>query len=368
MNQKTKFHALFLSGRESNYPRNDIIISALKKQAKLDVVSPKKKEISRGNYFQIFFQSLKGIIISFPKIIFNRYSIIFVGFFGQFIIIPISFISKTKIIFDFFLSAYDTMVNDRKVIKKNSLLSKLLFKLDLKSCNSADIILVDTDQNLRFYSSIFKVPTKKFRVLFVGCNEELFFPRQAEIDNNLVLYYSSYMPLHGVDVIIRSAKLLADTPIHFKIIGEGMEFGRSLKLVRELEINNISFLPPIPLSDLPNEISKAAICLGGHFGDTEKARRVIAGKTYQLLAMEKATIVGDNKANRELLIHGKDTIFCEMNNPESLAAAIRLLHVNKTLRDNIAKEGYKTFINKASKKVLQESIEAICEEFTHPSL
>lgn len=353
-NQK---NVLFISGRETNYPRNALFINSLQNYFHVDIIGPKQKEISRGNYARIILNSIKGILYTIPKIIFRKYAYILIGFFGQFLVFPISLMTKIPISLDFFVPAYDTLVNDRKKIKKNTFLAKLLFKLDYLSCCSADNIFVDTKTNLDYYTKLMGIRPQKMKVIYVGCNDELFFPKNTHIDNDLVLYYCSYLPLHGVDIVIKAAKILDQrTSIHFKIIGEGMEYQKIRNLAYSLNLTNVNFMPPMPLEVLPDEIAKAAICLGGHFGNTQKAKRVIAGKTYQLLAMAKPTIVGDNKANHELLTHGKDAFFCKMNDHIALANSICYLHEHRIFRENLGIGGYKTFIKKASNKVLEKQI------------
>jgi len=350
-------NVLFISGRETNYPRNDLFINSLQIYFQVDIIGPKNKEISRGSYAKIFFNSLKGILFSIPKIIKRNYAFIFIGFIGQFLVLPISLISKTPIFFDFFLSIYDTLVNDRRKLKSNTLLAKILFKLDYLSCSKAENIFVDTQANLNYYASLLEIRPQKMKVVYVGCNEEIFFPKNTDVDHDLILYYCSYLPLHGVDIVIKAAKILDKrSDIHFKIIGKGMEYQNVRDLAYNLNLKNVDFVPPIPLERLPNEIAKAAICLGGHFGNTHKARRVIAGKTFQLLAMAKATIVGDNTANHELLTPGKDAFFCKMNDPLALADSILYLHKHISLRKNLGLEGYKTFRNEASQKALEKQI------------
>lgn len=349
---------LFLSGREANYPRNQLIINSLKSFSKTEVISSQRKDISSGSYTRIILQSAKCIFVSILKLLFNTYQLIFIGFFGQLIVLPISIMTKTPLVLDFFVSAYDTLVFDRQKIRKTSIIAKLLYKMEKLGCKRAALIYVDTQSHRDYFCDLFFIPKEKIEVLPVGCDEDIFQPIDVIENLNLVLYYSTYMPLHGVDIVIQAAKLLENiSPIQFKLIGRGMGLNRSMELARHLNVQNVTFSPPVRLLQLPKEIATATICLGGHFGDTAKARRVIAGKTYQILAMKKPVIVSDCEANRELLIHTKDAWFCGLSDPKSLAEGIKTLHENHALRNQIAENGYKTFKSKASFKELGRKFE-----------
>ncbi len=85
----------------------------------------------------------------------------------------------------------------------------------------------------------------------------------------------------------RPSRLQDQADIEFRLIGQGPEYHRVRALADQLKLDNVQFLPPIPLEDLADEISQADICLGGHFGPSQKAGRVIPGKIYQILAMAR---------------------------------------------------------------------------------
>jgi glycosyltransferase involved in cell wall biosynthesis len=66
---------------------------------------------------------------------------------------------------------------------------------------------------------------------------------------------------------------------------------------------------------------------------------VIAGKTFQFLAMAKPTIVGDSPANRELFVHGDDVFMCKMADARALASAILEIKRDASLGAQLAQRG-----------------------------
>ncbi len=329
----------------------------------MDVLGSEKLNVSKGGMKSIFSESIKLILRAIPKIRKEKYDFLFVGFFGQLLILPISFFSNSRIVFDVFISTYDTLINDREIFSRHSLMAKVAYFLDKHSCQRADLIFIDTQAHANFFHDLFGISLDKMHSVFVGCDEDIFFPRDMDVDVNKILYYCSYSPLHGVETVVRAAGLIQNSiPIRLKLIGEGSELPRVKKLVNEQGIRNVDFSPSIPLEKLPLEIASASICLGGHFGESKKSRNVIPGKTYQMLAMKKPLVVGDNLANKELLTHNYDAYFCEMNNPSALAAAIETLYHNPQLRDTLSDQGYLTYMSKASQKVLKNRVVKIISD------
>lgn len=341
---------LFVCGREISYPRNQILLNTLKYFGDVEVATPSFKTNS------IITRSIFALVKSTYKLMTNRYDLIFIGFFGHLLTIPLFLISRTPILFDAFVSAYNTLISDRKINKTDSLIASIAFWLDQKSCQVSSHVLLDSKAHINYFSTTFQIPQAKFDLIPVSCDENIFFPLPERPHDSLtqVLFYGTFLPLHGIDTIIYSAKQLEGEPILFHIIGDGIEYKNIRSLAEKMKIRNIEFLPPIPLTSLPYEISKSDICLGGHFGKSEKAKIVIAGKTYQYIAMGKATIVGDNPANHELLTHQYDSWFCQMNDPRALTDAIYTLSVSPTIRDNLGTNARDTYLKKASSIVLQE--------------
>jgi len=352
-------HILYIVGRELNYTRNDVLLRAFCRLGNVDVIGDNKPGSLLLRNVRVFFRALPYIFDSK-----NKYDLVFVGFYGHLLMLPIGLISQAPILFDAFVSTYDTLTNDRGYFSSHSLPGLLAFYLDKYACNLADTILLDTVSHVEYFCNTFSIPNQKIKSLPVGCNDDIFFPRPKNKSNSIltVLYYSTYLPLHGVDVVIKAAKLLQNEHgLRFRLIGTGQEYKRVYNLAVKLNLKNIDFIPIIPISKLAEEISSADICLGGHFGVSDKSKRVIPGKIYQILAMQRPLIATDTPANLELLKDGETAILCSPNDPEGLASAILKLKSDPQLRVKISITGRNLYLNNCSENIITIRLKKIIE-------
>jgi glycosyltransferase involved in cell wall biosynthesis len=349
---------LFLSGRELAYGRNALILKLLADRYPVDRIG---KASGRASILQ---ESIKGALQALPLIRTGKYQLIVVGFFGHFQMLPIGVFARPAVLFDAFISAYDTLCFDRQVFAPRSLPGRMAHWLDRSACQLSNRILLDTQAHVKYFVQEFGIPQEKFDVLFVGCDDEVFFPRSIQPDPETVLFYGSFLPLHGIKTILEAARLvhMAEPRVKFEMIGADP---------KALQVNQediagmegaLTVEPPVPFDQLPGRIAAAAVCLGGHFGGSDKAARVIASKTFQCLAMGRPVIVGDNQANRELLSHAKDTWMCRPNDPRALADAILLLIHDPDLRQRLGDCGRQTYLAKASNPILQAHLFQIVEQ------
>jgi glycosyltransferase involved in cell wall biosynthesis len=346
---------LYLIGREASYPRNDVILRAFRKFSDVEV-------IAGGDSGSLIWRSVRVFLRALPRLLARRYDLIFVGFYGHLIVIPVSWLAGAPVLFDAFVSNYDTLCFDRQLYSPNSFVGRLAFLLDTTACRTADRVLLDTQAHLEYFARTFNVPSAKMLALPVGCNEDLFYPKSTEEADGItkVLYYSTYLPLHGVDIVLKAADLLRDEKLLcFKIIGSGQEYPAIRRLAADLGLDNVIFESYLPIEQLPNEIARADICLGGHFGASAKAGRVIPGKIYQILAMARPLVAADTPANSALLSHGTTALLCPSEDAEGLAAAILEYHRNPELRGQIAENGRARFLEVASEAVIADRLSEI---------
>ncbi len=346
---------LFLAGRELSYPRNDVLLRAFERLGTVDVIGNNQVQSPLIGTARIFIPSVLHLVRQ------NPYDLIFVGFFGHLLMLPLGILSHTPILFDPFVSVYDTLCFDRRIFRERSLLGRVSFWLDRTACRLATRVLLDTQLHANYFAETFKISANKLSVLPVGCNEDIFSPRQTSpSEYTRVIYYSSYQPLHGVDTVAQAAALLASEPrIRFRFIGDGQEFKRVTRLAETLRLENTVFVLRVSLADLPAEIAAADICLGGHFGNSDKAKRVIPGKIYQILAMARPLVASDSPANRQLLTDGENALLCPPMDPENLASAIMRLHLDRKLRESIARGGRDLYSKHCSESIITGRLEQI---------
>ena len=354
---------------EQNYPRNRIIINGLEKN-NVEVVEChvplwELTEDKGGKFskdlsllklcFQMLWSYLR-LIIKYLRV--GDYDVMIVGYIGQFDMILawiLTKIGRKPLIFNPLVSLSDTLVSDRKLIKKASLFSKLLFLIDRSSLILADLILLDTNEHINYFCSEFNLPRKKLNRVFAGADERYFFSQRKtnKADGSfVVLFFGKFTPLHGIEYIVKAAKLLEQyEDISFEIIGKGQLTKEIAKLVDELQIGNIKFIPWVRYQTLPDYIERADVCLG-IFGNSGKAMQVIPNKAFQALAMAKPLITGDSAAAREILADKENAILCKMGDAEAIAQSILLLREDAGLKKKISENGHKLFRERLSVQAL----------------
>lgn len=346
---------IFICGENKEYPRNIQALDALNKIFDVtEIISDKSSYLFR----------IPEVIFRFLWISMGKdYDLIYAGFLGQPIVIFARLFFRGKVFLDAFVSVYDVLCLDRKDFKPHSLVGRIAFWLDKVSFVLADKIITDTKASADFFSNLFQINRDKFYTVYTGLDEGIFYPRdiKSREDKFVVFFHGTFWPIHGIEYILKAAKLLEDRKdLLFILLGGGRKKREILALAKSLGLKNVEFVKWSSYADLAESIAGADICLGGHFSNTDKAKRVISGKTFMYLAMGKATIVGENAATRELFTHGKEVYMCPMADENSLAKGILELKENKNVRENLSRGGLKFFKNKCSlEKRAQELVEII---------
>jgi len=322
-------------------------------------------------------ENVKGIfslLIAYPKLFFKHikmdYDVMIVPWRGVMTIPLAKLISKGPIVYFAFISIYDTLVNDRKLIKPKSLKAKFLHFVDKKACKIADIIILDSFGEIDYFVDEFDIERSKFRRLFLGADETKFPPQKPKKTNEkfIFLYFGKFIPLHGVDVIIKAAKILANySDIVFKLCGEGQTKPEMEKLVQKNRLKNVEFLGFVTQEKLLENIKKSDAC-AGIYSQGNKAMKVITNKIFQVLASHRTLITMDSNGIKEIQVaNQKNCILIPPNNPQALADAILFLKNNPAKREEMASEGHRLFLDNYSMRNLGKTLLNILKEVNQRS-
>jgi glycosyltransferase involved in cell wall biosynthesis len=292
-----------------------------------------------------------------------RPDVLLVGYSGHFDVFPAWCLARLRgvpLVFDAFLSLYDSLVLDRGAVAGGGPRARLLAAVDRHACRLADRVLLDTRAHARFFCDAFGLPAEKFWALPIGADDALFRPAPAAPRNGrpgTVLHFGRYIPLHGLETVVRAARRLEEEgfPARFVLIGDGEERRRIEALARSLGATSIRFEDAQPPEALAESVRGADLCLG-IFGVTGKAARVVPNKVYEALAAGKPVITGDSPAAREILNDGVDCLLCERGDPGALADAIRRLLSDADLARRLGENGRRAFETRAAPAVIGRTL------------
>jgi glycosyltransferase involved in cell wall biosynthesis len=269
-----------------------------------------------------------------------------------------------KIIFDEFINLHDWLVNEHKKISEDSYVTKLIDKYMRWVVRKSDLLLEDTDAHAKLAIQNYNIPSSKITTIPVGADEAVFSPREVKNQQFEVLFYGSMLPLHGVDIVFGAIKLLVKLNkikgMNFTFIGGGQKMKAKLDdLGKNTGINEqISYIEWVELKRLPEQIAKCSVGLGGPFGNTSQAKKVVTGKTYQFLAMAKPVAIGriENIQKQYGFKDRKNCLLIEQGSVEELAGALAWAFKHKDKLHNIGSQGHVLYKEKFSSEVISKEL------------
>lgn len=273
----------------------------------------------------------------------NHPDIYVLGFRGHELFWPIRLLSQGRpIVFDALMSPSDAMLGENKLGFIGRILAPLFHHLERHILRRADLVLTDTSLHAAFLARTFGIDVNKIIHVPVGAVEDAGpAPTSVNEDETFkVLFYGSFLKLHGIDTILLAAAKLKDFPIRFDFIGgRGKTVRKFHSRCRELGLTQVTHRVWVPLNDLlQTEIPTTDLCLGGPFGGTPQAQRVVTGKTTQALALGKATVIGNISAEQGF-IDKSNCLLVEQLDPASLAGAIRWAYEHREALPDIGQQG-----------------------------
>lgn len=180
-------------------------------------------------------------------------------------------------------------------------------------------------------------------------------------DRFKVVYAGAHGPANGLEVVIDSSCLLFEKSanLQFFLIGDGSEKKKLIRKAQEKNIGNITFLDPVPKSQVPSILKQSNLlmfCLR-HLGIYKYG--ISLNKMYDYFASGKPVIMSGDNINNIIQEAGAG-ITVEPENPEALAKGIvKIQKMSREERQKLGANG-RAYVEKYhSTRVLGDILEKI---------
>ncbi len=307
---------------------------------------PNRKSYERlFNYLSFCFSSsLRGSFVRGPEVVIGTTPPLFVGLAGRWIagLRHTPFVLEVRDIWPDSIVA-SGMGNERSVgIRLMKRLAGYLYR-------HASHITVVTHAFQSELASKYGVPPHKMSVVPNGVDVNLFSPHldgaaaKARVglgDKFVVSYMGTLGLAQGLETVVRAAERLARIlpDVVFVFVGEGADKGRLVKLVRELELTNVLFVPQQLRRSMPEWIRAADVCLVV-LRRAEIFRTVLPSKMLEFMACGRPVVLAVDGVARELIEEAGAGLFVEPGDSAALADAIASLRRDPGLRARLGERG-----------------------------
>jgi glycosyltransferase involved in cell wall biosynthesis len=349
-------HFTFFGAYDPSYPRNAVLRKGLAGNGAGIAecrVWPRKKFWARYPLLAVRFR--------------RRTDILFVPEFCQKDVPAAKFLARLwgkKVVFDPLVTRFETKIVDWGWRPPTSPAARWNRRIDKAAFRRADLVLADTSAHRDYYCAEYGLDRAKVEVVPIGYDDELYRPAEKSVagsgDAFDVLFFGSFVPLHGAEMIVEAARLVAaaDPSVRFNLIGGGRTLSQAKAAAAGLP--NVTFIDRLPEADLRARIAAADVCLG-IFGRTEKAGRVVPNKIFQSMGMGKPVITARTSAVEEIFRDGETVRMCREPIAESLAAAVLEMRRDPALRARIARAGLELVHAKYSAAAIGKGLLALVE-------
>lgn len=231
------------------------------------------------------------------------------------------------LVFDPLISAFDKQIYERSKHAEGSPAARRLRDWERQLFRASDLLIADTHAHAEFFCELSGMSADRVRVVPVSADENLFVPcgpPPKDPESLSVLFFGSFIPLQGPEVIVEAANRYQGPDANWLMIGDGPLKPACRSRARESA--PLRFEDWLPYTDLPARIAQAHVVLG-IFGATPKANRVVPNKVCQGLASGRPMVTRKSAAFPPALMSRDDSgvLWTPPEDPDALAEAVASL-------------------------------------------
>lgn len=261
---------------------------------------------------------------------------------------------RKKVIFDFYISLYDTLVLDRQTVTSDSKDAHRLTELDRWGHTRYRSIYLNSCEARRYRGLNQLLCNEKTIIIPLSISARPFaqlnyFKVNKKTSFNMV-WWGTYIPLHGLDKIIEAVEIVSAKgfDIHLYIMGNNPSLSKKYKErvsgVRDLS-SVISISDDLTFSNgklLPFLIEKCDLAFGA-FGDSEKAKTVILNKAIEAVAMKIPVLTQYSEAFQEFFDPTTTLFYCKNEAGKIADKIIEIMSFNYDTIEERLNNSYKIY-------------------------
>jgi len=212
------------------------------------------------------------------------------------------------------------------------------------------------------------IPENKIFVIPNGVDNLVFSPRpkekklldQLKLSGKFIFGYIGTLGMaHGLDSILKAADKLRQNPnIHFLFVGSGSERKPLIKMAKDMNLSNVTFVPARPRSEIPNYLSICDIALV-HLKDHPVFKSVIPSKIFEAMAMGIPVLLALPDGEASSLIRDTGSGYClNPGNTSQFCEAVNYLYKNPDRLNEYGKAGREASLRFTRESSAKEMISA----------
>jgi glycosyltransferase involved in cell wall biosynthesis len=268
----------------------------------------------------------------------SRPDAILVPYPGHLLVGEVARATDIPVVLDLFLSAHDTVVGDRGLLRPGSLAARALRRLDQRACAAADLVLLDTEQNAQYVARLTGVRAE--RLAWVPVSDPAAPAQPAPYRPPIpgerleLLFFGTGVPLHGLSTLLGA--VARSEGVRLTLVGGSPE---ERALARELPGEKLDLKAEfVDRSKLQTLLDRCHL-VAGIFGTTAKAGRVVPFKVVHALASARPVLTAETAAVRGLLRLGEEVLTCRAGDVRDLVRALGEARSDPSRLSAVAQQG-----------------------------
>jgi glycosyltransferase involved in cell wall biosynthesis len=178
----------------------------------------------------------------------------------------------------------------------------------------------------------------------------------------VVTYAGAHGMSNDLGMVLEAAAQLRDLPgVQIVLLGDGKEKPGLIVRAGELGLDNLTFAPSVPKSEMPGALAAADACLA-ILKPLEEYKTTYPNKVFDYMAAGRPVVLAIDGVIHEVIEAAGCGVFARPGDPDALAGAIRSLVADKRGAREMGLRGRAYLEAHFSRAIIGEQLVALLEE------